>query len=244
MIILLPPSEGKAAGGVPRTAWNPASGLLGKGLGPMRADVARALAAAKGGDQKLLGVKGDVLEHARAANRALPGSPTLPAWQRYTGVVWDHLDLGSMTAGARKTALAALFVPSAVMGLVRADDPVPEYKLKMGASIAPVGKVSRFWKDALTAEVRKLSAKHVIVDLLPQEHAAAIDFTEIRNVVHVDLVSKKGGIVGGHNAKAAKGLLARHLLVSVNVRSADASAIRDAVASFRHAEFGARARRA
>ena len=71
MIILLPPSEGKAAGGTPRTAWNPASGLLGKGLGPMRADVARALAAAKGGDQNLLGVKGDVLEQARAAYRAL-----------------------------------------------------------------------------------------------------------------------------------------------------------------------------
>ena len=244
MIILLPPSEGKAAGGTPRTAWNPASGLLGKGLGPMRADMTRALAAAKGGDQKLLGVKGDVLEQARAANRALAGSPTLPAWQRYTGVVWDHLDLASMTAGARKTALAALFVPSAVMGLVRADDPVPEYKLKMGASIAPVGKVSRFWKDALTSEVRKLSAKHVIVDLLPQEHAAAFDFTDIPNVIHVDLVSKKGGVVGGHNAKAAKGLLARHVLDSVDIRSAYAQAVTKAVSSFRHAEFGARARRA
>jgi len=244
MIILLPPSEGKAEGGTPRTAWSPASGLLGKGLGPMRTEVARALAAAKGGDQKLLGVKGDVLEHARAANRALVGSPTLPAWQRYTGVVWDHLDLASMSATARKTALAAIFVPSAVMGLVRADDPVPEYKLKMGASIAPVGKVSRFWKDALTAEMQKLSARHVIVDLLPQEHAGAFDWSLIDNVVNVDLVSKNGGVVGGHNAKAAKGLLARHVLDNVKVQSADATAIKKAVASFRHAEYGARVRRA
>ena len=93
-------------------------------------------------------------------------------------------------------------------------------------------------------EVQKLSAKHVIVDLLPQEHAAAIDFTDIPNVIHVDLVSKKGGVVGGHNAKAAKGLLARHILDSVDIRSADAQAVRKAVSSFRHAEFGARARRA
>ncbi|MEY3588302.1 MAG: hypothetical protein RJA47_898 [Actinomycetota bacterium] len=244
MIILLPPSEGKADGGTPRTSWNPGSGLLGKGLGPMRADVARALAAAKGGDQKLLGVKGDVLENARAANRTLVGSPTLPAWQRYTGVVWDHLDLASMTATARKTALAAIFVPSAVMGLVRADDPVPGYKLKMGVSIVPIGKVARFWKEALTAEMQKLSAKHVIVDLLPQEHAGAFDWSAVDNVVRVDLVSKNGGVVGGHNAKAAKGLLARHILDNVKVQSADAGAIRKAVSSFRHAEYGARVHRA
>jgi len=244
MIILLPPSEGKAEGGTPRTAWNPGSGLLGKGLGAMRTDVARALAAVKGGDQKLLGVKGDVLEHARAANRALVGGPTLPAWQRYTGVVWDHLDLASMPATARRTALAAVFVPSAVMGLVRADDPVPGYKLKMGASIAPIGKVTRFWKEALTAELQKLSARHVVVDLLPQEHAGAFDWTAIDNVVRVDLVSKNGGVVGGHNAKAAKGLLSRHILDNVKVSSADAWAIRKAVSSFRHAEYGARVRQA
>jgi cytoplasmic iron level regulating protein YaaA (DUF328/UPF0246 family) len=149
-----------------------------------------------------------------------------------------------MSATARKTALAAIFVPSAVMGLVRADDPVPEYKLKMGASIAPVGKVSRFWKDALTAEMQKLSARHVIVDLLPLEHAGAFDWSLIDNVVNVDLVSKNGGVVGGHNAKAAKGLLARHVLDNVKVQSADATVIKKAVASFRHAEYGARVRRA
>jgi hypothetical protein len=33
-------------------------------------------------------------------------------------------------------------------------------------------------------------------------------------VVRIDLVSQSGGIVGGHNAKAAKGLLAQHLLLS------------------------------
>jgi cytoplasmic iron level regulating protein YaaA (DUF328/UPF0246 family) len=32
--------------------------------------------------------------------------------------------------------------------------------------------------------------------------------------VRVDLVAKSGGRVGGHNAKAAKGLLARHILTS------------------------------
>lgn len=240
MIILLPPSEGKAEGGTARTAWKPSSGVLGRGLGPMRAQVAAALAAAHGGDQKLLGVKGDALEHARAANRALVGSPTLPAWQRYTGVVWDHLDLASMTTTARKSAVSVIHVPSALMGLVRADDAVPGYKLKMGASIPPVGRLSRFWHDAVTGELARLSAGNVVVDLLPQEHAAAFDWSRIDNVVHIDLVSRSGGVVGGHNAKAAKGLLARHILDSVAVTRADRATVRKAVASFRNAGYGAR----
>lgn len=240
MIILLPPSEGKAGGGTPRTAWKPVSGLLGRGLGPMRAQVAAALSAANGGDQKLLGVKGDLLEQARAANRALVGSPTLAAWQRYTGVVWDHLDLASMTAPARKSALSVIHVPSALTGLARADDPVPEYKLKMGSSIAPVGKLSRFWRDAVTGELARLAGGTVVVDLLPQEHAAAFDWSRVDNVVHLDLVSRNGGTVGGHNAKAAKGLLARHILDTVPVQAADRAAVRKAVAAFRNAGYGAR----
>ena len=236
MIILLPPSEGKAEGGAPRTSWDPAGGSVGPRLGTMRSEVAAALARAKGGDQKLLGVKGDVLERARAANRLLPGSPTLPAWQRYTGVVWDHLDLASMSATARKSALRSVWVPSGVMGIVRADDPVPEYKLKMGASVQPMGKLSTWWRPAVTAELARLARRDVIVDLLPQEHAAAVDWSSLTNVVHVDLVARVGGAAGGHFAKAAKGLLARWLLDN------SGAGVHAALKSFRNADYTARVR--
>lgn len=237
MIILLPPSEGKAGDGRPGSAWDPESGPTGKGLGHMRAEVAAALSRARGGDQKLLGVGAEALARARAANQSVIGAPTLPAWQRYTGVVWDHLDLASMAANGRRRAVASILVPSGLLGVVRADEQVPDYKLKMGASLVPVGKLARYWSAAVTAEIARLARGRVIVDLLPQEHAAAVDWDALTNVVHVDLVARAGGSVGGHNAKAAKGLLARHLL-----DGADGPTVGRTAASFRHGDYKAQVR--
>ena len=235
MFILLPPSEGKAGGGLPRSSWNPAKGSTGRALAPMRRDIAAALERAGGGTQALLGVKGDLLARARQSNATLIGSPTLPAWQRYTGVVWDHLAIRSMAPAAQTRAISSILVPSGVMGLVRADDPVPDYKLKMGASLPGIGKVTAFWRSAITDELVRLAGNDEVVDLLPQEHRAGFDWTRVPNVVRVDLVARKGGVVGGHNAKAAKGLLARHLF-SVRTGTIEAR-----LRSFAHPEYSARA---
>jgi len=206
-ILLLPPSEGKATGGTLRTRWNPAAGSFGS-LGARREVVAARLTEVGGGDRKLLGVGGDHLDRARDANAALIGAPTLPAWQRYTGVVWDHLDPATLTADQRKH----IVVVSGLMGLVRGDDPVPDYRLKMAANLAPLGKLSSWWRDELSATLNRRVRRSVVIDLLAQEHRAAwvpddrvIGFT----VELVDPTRKPGG----HFAKAAKGRLARALLV-------------------------------
>lgn len=231
--VLLPPSEGKSAGGHERSSWDTHSGLFGDALGDYRAEVRDRLAALKGGDARLLGVKGAHLARAQESNRALPGSPTLPAWQRYTGVVWDHLDLASMTAAQRKSATTRLFVPSGLLGMVRADDPIPDYRLKMGARLAPFGVMAKWWRDDLTEAFAAVVKKRVVIDVLPNEHRAAFDFSLVTSVRHVDLVSRTGGIVGGHNAKAAKGLLIRHLLLTKG------TSIERMVASFEHPEYRA-----
>ncbi len=206
-MLLLPPSEGKAVGGSARRAtWSPDSGSLGGRLAEQRLEVVEALAAAHGGDEKLLGVKGDHLLRAQSANSSLVGAPTLPAWQRYTGVVWDHLDPASLPAAARRQIL----VVSGLLGLVRADDPVPDYRLKMGANLPPLGKLSTWWRDALTTELRRLARRRVVVDLLPQEHRAALDLSGLEGM-SLTLVDPSGK-PGGHFAKAAKGELARTIL--------------------------------
>ena len=210
-MLLLPPSEGKAEGGsARRSAWSPDQGAFGRRLGDRRATVVEALAAAGGGDEKLLGVKGDHLLRAQSANSSLVGAPTLPAWQRYTGVVWDHLDPETLPAAARKQ----IVVVSGLLGLVRGDDAVPDYRLKMGANLAPFGKLSTWWRAAVTDEITRLGRRHVIVDLLPQEHRAAWDPPRDLPIdaISVTLVDPTGK-PGGHFAKAAKGELARAILV-------------------------------
>lgn len=230
-VILLPPSEGKADGGEDGTVWTPHSGAFGKDLGEFRSEIAHALTKLKGGPATLLGVSGKHLARAQTANKSLIGAPTLPAWQRYTGVVWDHLDLASLTPAKRKPMLGRILIPSGMAGLVRADDPLPDYRLKMGARCAPFGLMSTWWRDDLTASLMKFLRGRVVVDLLPQEHRAAFDWSAVDKVVRVDLVSRTGGVVGGHNAKAAKGLLARHLLLSKGTK------IGPMVSSFPHDDY-------
>ncbi len=206
-MLLLPPSEGKAQGGNRRRAtWTPEAGSFGARLGERRAEIVEMLAAAHGGDEKLLGVRGDHLARAQSANTALIGGAALPAWSRYTGVVWDHLDPGTLPTSTHKQ----IVVVSGLLGLVRGDDPVPDYRLKMGANLRPLGKLSTWWRASLTSELTRIARRNVIVDLLPQEHRAALvlDGLEGVSLTLVDPTAKPGG----HFAKAAKGELARAIL--------------------------------
>lgn len=212
-ILLLPPSEGKAEGGRDRHRWSPESGAFGRALGDARAEVVAALGAVRGGDGRLLGVSGDHLTRAQSANRELIGAPTLPAWRRYTGVVWDHLDPAGLEASARRRIL----VVSGLHGVVRGDDPIPDYRLKMGANLPPLGKLSTSWRPTLTAALdryargRSGGSRRVLVDLLPKEHRAAWTPGPGTPVIRVELVDERGA-AGGHFAKAAKGRLAGAIL--------------------------------
>jgi cytoplasmic iron level regulating protein YaaA (DUF328/UPF0246 family) len=206
-MLLLPPSEGKADGGSRRRSpWTPEAGAFGVPLGDRRGAVVDALLAAHGGDEKLLGVRGEHLLRAQSANSSLIGAATLPAWQRYTGVVWDHLDAATLTPAARKQ----IVVVSGLLGLVRGDDPVPDYRLKMGANLTPLGKLSTWWRESLTAELERVARRRLVVDLLPQEHRAALVLDGLEGV-SLTLVDPTGK-PGGHFAKAAKGELARAIL--------------------------------
>lgn len=233
-VLLLPPSEGKAEDGDTSHPWAPRLGAFGAALETSRAQIVVQLRKEKGGTQKLLGVSGAHLTRAQSSNMQLVGAPCLPTWQRYTGVVWDHLDLASLTATQRNGFIKRIIVPSGLLGLVRADDQIPDYRLKMGARLAPFGTMSKWWSEAITDALVATVKKRAVIDLLPNENRAAIKWNLLDNVVRVDLVSHSGAVVGGHNAKAAKGLLARHLLVSNN---AD---VRRTVVSFTHPEYSAK----
>lgn len=179
----------------------------------MRREVAEALLRGGGGDQQLLGVGGKHLDRARAANSSLIGSPVLPASARYTGVVADALSPSTLPPAARRRASSDVIIVSGLLGAVGFDDPVPDYRLKMGAKLEPFGTMSRWWKPTLTALFNDLLQGVTVIDLLPAEHAAAWEPDASLNVLSISFVDRTGK-VAGHDAKAAKGRFARHLLCS------------------------------
>jgi cytoplasmic iron level regulating protein YaaA (DUF328/UPF0246 family) len=170
------------------------------------------LAAAEGGDQKLLGVGGKNLDRAQLANAALVGSRTLPAWRRYTGVVWGGLDVGSLPVEMKRRALSSVVVVSGLLGLVAMNDPTPDYRLKMGASLPPLGRLSTWWRPHIAAPMTSWASRRFVVDLLANEHRAACSGARMRGVSVT--FTEHTGKVSGHDAKAAKGRLARHLLTA------------------------------
>jgi len=188
-------------------------------LDPMRAQVAEALVAyldSPGANPaKLLAASGPTLDAAIAADRAVRSSPTMTAHRRYNGVVHQAADLASVAARRR----SQVRIVSGLWGMVAAGDPVPLYRLKMSASLPGLGRLSSFWRSALTAEIAGMATGRVIFDLLPQEHSCAwdpagVDYAQRVCVRFVDQRPDGSRVVVSHSAKALKGQLARFLLQS------------------------------
>lgn len=207
-LVLLPPSEGKAPGGrgPARTpgafpALEAARGQLGEALAALDA---AALARALGG-----GAAG--LSAARAANAATDRAPTLPALERFTGVVFSALDVCSLRPAVRAQAGSRVLIVDGRWGLLRGDDPVPEYKLAITASLPGLGPLARWWRGPVSAALAAAVAGQLVWDLLPVVHRTAWAGPGTATVLRVKL-ERPGGGPAGHLGKRTKGLLARHLL--------------------------------
>lgn len=205
-LVLVPPSERKVAGGTGR--WDPASGRFPV-LAGRRAAVVAALADRAAAPT--LGVRGELLDRAVAALQAAHAgeAPALPAWRRYTGVVWVHLDPTTLRAADRRR----IVVPSAVMGIAAGDEPVPDHRGKLSVSAPGLGRLDRWWREAVTDALAV--TRRPVVDLLAAEQASAFDWDRLGAAVPVTRVrflAAGGRGAAGHAAKAVKGIAARVVL--------------------------------
>jgi cytoplasmic iron level regulating protein YaaA (DUF328/UPF0246 family) len=210
-LFLLPPSEGKNGGG--RTKRQP--DRFKTPLAQPRQLVLEALAKMLESEsddvlQKRFKARNDLFSRAVEASNALVKGTAkyLPAWQRYSGVVWEHLDPATLASEARKRIL----VPSAIYGLTSADDMIADYRLTMNVSLPGIGNLASFWRAPITEVVSSVAQRAQVVNLLPNEHANAIELSKIAHVIHVGFVQDDKQRAVGHFAKAAKGHFARHLI--------------------------------
>jgi cytoplasmic iron level regulating protein YaaA (DUF328/UPF0246 family) len=214
-LLLVPPSEAKTPGGS-RSAPN---GLFDEALADDRLEVIEMFAATLEGAplrrrEIILNAKGPLMERAMVATQELAAGTALlrPAWKRYSGVVWTHLDPASLLPASRKR----LLIPSSVYGLTSGEDRIADFRLKMNVGVGSLGTLASFWRSRLTPIIASHVKTAPLVSLLPKEHEMAIDLDALgksRTVVRVVFRDDGGSATVGHDAKAVKGVLARALLV-------------------------------
>ncbi len=212
MLVLLPPSETKAEGG--KGGPLDLDGLSFPELNPVRAKLADALVELAADVPASLAALGITERQAGevARNAELWTSPTMPALRRYTGVLYDALDVKSFTRAGLEKAHRRLAVTSSVFGIVSATDPIPAYRLSGGNSLPALGTIRSLWKPALEPVLRGIDG--LVVDLRSGTYSA---FAKLRpDAVNVRVVTEnaKGErVTVSHFNKAYKGRLA-HVLAA------------------------------
>src|SRR5690554_371286 len=120
--------------------------------------------------EDLFGVKGDALKHAVKINNELFGSALMAAVDRYgPGVMYKAMDFMELPTGAQRRLLENGIIFSGLFGLLRPDDLIPEYKLKMDARIQGIGhkRVAKYWKPVLSPLLNQALKDKIVWNLLP-----------------------------------------------------------------------------
>lgn len=224
MIVLLPPSETKRTGGDgPPVRLDI---LSSPKLTPLRQsliDELVALAADPPACRTALGISASQ-DAEIERNAALWQAPTMPAIERYTGVLYDALDIGSLRGAAATRARARLAVGSALFGLLRADDPVPAYRLSASSKLPGQPGLAKRWRPLLEPVLADIAAHELIVDLRSGSYAG---LGRIPDAVRVQVLAEHADghrTVVSHFNKAHKGHLARALAGS-RAEPSDAAAV-------------------
>ncbi|CAJ1582754.1 peroxide stress protein YaaA [[Mycobacterium] wendilense] len=214
MIVLLPPSETKRVGGDGPPLR--LESLSFPALHPLREsllDELVALAADPPASRRALSLSAKQ-DAEIERNAALRTSPTAPAIRRYTGVLYDALDIETLSAAALSRANARLAVGSALFGLLRADDPVPAYRLSASSKLPGQPTLGARWRPVLEPVLAALATDELVVDLRSGSYAG---LGRLPGAVEVDVVAEHADgrrTVVSHFNKAHKGRLARALASS------------------------------
>ncbi len=216
MLVLLPPSETKRPGGDGPPLDLDA--LVMPSLRPARDAVIDALIALSTDEDEAARVLklSAKRRHEIGDNAALRTAPTMPAIDRYTGVLFDALDAGSLDAAARSWLSRHVAIHSAPFGPIGALDGIPAYRLAAGTSVPGLPALRRVWADAVTSALSTWAPSFVL-DLRSEAYAAlgpvppGVDGSYVRVVT--------GGGEGpvralNHFNKHAKGELVRSLAMA------------------------------
>jgi len=217
MLIIVPPSETK------RPA--PASGprldlerLSFPELRPTRAEILEALIETSAGPDAFtrLGVR-PTLAAEVARNTRLLELPTRPAGAVYSGPLHEGLSVDTLSPVGRERSRHSVVIASALWGLVRPDDLIPAYRLKLWARLVGVGRPDIAWRTVLSTLLTDVAGDAALILDLRSPGYQQIGRARVAAERLVTLRVEQHGFarrIGDVVAKRVRGQAARHLLES------------------------------
>ncbi|MGW6013734.1 peroxide stress protein YaaA [Streptomyces sp. NPDC055210] len=215
MLVLLPPSEGKAPSG--RGAPLKPESLSLPGLAEARQAVLDELVELCAADEEkareVLGLS-EGLRGEIAKNTELRTAGARPAGEIYTGVLYDALDLASLDAAGKRRAARSLLVFSGLWGAARVTDRIPSYRCSMGVKLPGLGALGSHWRAPMAAVLPEIAGSGLVLDLRSAAYAAAWKpkgevAGRTANVRVLHAPTRK---VVSHFNKATKGRIVRSLM--------------------------------
>ena len=209
MLILIPPSEGKAKIKSSDILFKDTNFKYEREVN----QVVRHLSILDQEDlRSIYGTSQEKSEIFHRQNQDIFKSRCAKAIERYTGVVYEHINWQSLNKSAQNYMDKHVRILSGLFGFLTPQTLIPNYKLKMN-----VLSLQFHWNPIIT---KALENQEIVFDLLPQVHRKA--YTPSKNVIKVDFsVIKKGKkTAAGHFGKAVKGKFIRWIAQN-NIQSID-----------------------
>jgi cytoplasmic iron level regulating protein YaaA (DUF328/UPF0246 family) len=222
-VVLLPPSANKQPGGNPfapdmfdyRTSntFNYFSDL-----NPKRRELIGALQSAmsEADDPAELfpELEGFDLEEAVRVNEEIYEAPLMSALDRYSpGALYSATDFADLPTGAQRRMLENGVIFSGLFGLLRPDDLVPNYHLRMDAELPEIGEVGAFWRPHISPALNKTLEDCFVWDFLPEGLRAVWDDEHTyAERVQVRFVDEEGEEPTGEDLLSLQGQFVNHIV--------------------------------
>lgn len=145
-------------------------------------------------------------------NTNLFSSPTCPAIDRYTGVLFAALDYPSLSDEHKRLASQRVVISSALFGFLAPQDFIPYYRFSAGSKLSYGLTLKKIWSAAPVVE--QIAAEPLIIDARSGAYAGLIALPGAYSVRVEQLQADGSRKVVSHFAKHYRGVLARLLCQS------------------------------
>ena len=200
MKILIPPSEGKAKIKPKEIKFSDTNFEFERSV----KQVIRLLNLIDNEDLKsIYGTSQEKAELFHRQNEDIFQSRCAHAIERYTGVVYQHLDWETLSNKGKKYMEKNVKIFSGLFGMTSPLTLIPDYKLKMN-----VLSLQYHWFPILT---EALTNEEIIFDLLPQVYRKAYKPNDKTMLIDFKVEGKGTTKAAGHYGKAVKGKFIRFL---------------------------------